>query len=88
LQGRIERRLRPAVQHQGAGGIDIGKVGTEWTPQRVVGAVGGTGEPGEGGGESDKQSERHEPHALARDPVAAAQRVEHRAHGFVLGKFR
>jgi hypothetical protein len=54
LQGRIERRLRLAVQHQGAGRVDIGKVGAERAAAGVVEAVCGGSEIGEAGGIGDQ----------------------------------
>ena len=82
LQRGVEWRLWLAVEHIGAGGIDIGEVGAERPPQRVDDAVRGDHQVEKADRRSRQHGERNEPHALARQPGAASGEIEHCNHEY------
>jgi hypothetical protein len=80
LAGEVERRLRVALAHIGAGGIDVREVGSERPALEIDEPVRGDDQIEEAGGGSDEHGERHQPHALAGEPVTASQKFARPLH--------
>jgi hypothetical protein len=90
LPGRVEGRRGQAVQHIGAGGIDVGKIGAERPAEPVVEAVRGDNQEcgaNDGRGQQDKSDQ---PDPFAGQPAAGAQKVNETGHkeGFSRGRLR
>jgi hypothetical protein len=87
LAGEVERRLRVAIAHIGAGGIDVGEVGSERPALEIDEPVRGDDQIEEAGGGSDEHRERDQPHAFAGEPVTASQKFARPLHvGSVVGR--
>ena len=78
---RIERRVGIVVIDVSAGRINVREVGAERPALAVDIAVRGDDQEQKAGRRRQQQRDGDEPHALARQPVAAAQTVAYPVHG-------
>ena len=80
LARRVERRGRLAVEHVGAGGIDVGEIGAERAAEAVVAPVRGGDQEAGAEHEGGEQNKAHQPHPLAGQPASGAQNVNKSGH--------
>ena len=86
LQSEVERRRRVAVEHIGAGRVDIGEIRSQRPALPVDEPVRGDRQIENAGDGSDQDRGRDEPDALAREPGSAPQYLAHPVHcGSLLG---
>src|SRR5262245_46152107 len=76
LERRVKRRIGLALEHVGAGGVDIGEIGPERSPEGVDESIRRDGKETEGDWVAADERRRYPPHALVREPMTRPQDVQ------------
>lgn len=66
MRGGIERRLPPAFEDVGSGGVDVGKIGSDRVAAEIQVAIRLGDEHTQADHRGEQHGERDQPHPLAR----------------------